>query len=500
MNRETESLVLNVRGGARFCVPATLDQITPYVLLEQEDWFEDEIRFVRRWLRPGMRAIDVGASFGVYAVAMARAVGRNGRVWAFEPTPAVARYLRRNLDLNGCDQATVIVSAVSDRGGSVTFAVGERSELNSVAGANSAYRDFVEVSAVTLDQMAGQQDWRDVDFVKLDVEGHEFEAIRGGAGFFAATSPLVMLEIRTRRGIDLRALGQLAEWGYEFFRLLPGPLLLTPFDLAESMDPFLINLFACKGDRVRKLGADRYLAESDATALGSLPNDAWAAYARSAPYAMDLSLRWPSKPRFFASADRVAYFEGLAAYAHARNAGLGAEERLGWLECAYRCIAEALDVSDTLPRRISFARLAWELGWRNAAVTALKRAADEVMTGATRALEEPLLAPSPRYEQLRVGDGAATWLQCAVIEQYEKLCSFTSMFQGAESIAALEPISGLPHRSAEVDRRGQLVRMRLGMQEVPVHVPDLCLRTEENLNPQFWSGAGRTVLSVSGRH
>ncbi len=40
-------MVLNVRGGARICVPAVLNQITPYILLEQEDWFEDEIRFVR---------------------------------------------------------------------------------------------------------------------------------------------------------------------------------------------------------------------------------------------------------------------------------------------------------------------------------------------------------------------------------------------------------------------------------------------------------------------
>ena len=63
------SLVLNMAGGMKICVPAALDHITTYVLLEQEDWFEDEIRFVRRFLRPGMRAVDVGANFGVYGQA-----------------------------------------------------------------------------------------------------------------------------------------------------------------------------------------------------------------------------------------------------------------------------------------------------------------------------------------------------------------------------------------------------------------------------------------------
>lgn len=85
--------VLNVRGGARMAVPANLECITTYILLEQKEWFEDEIRFVRRWLRPGMRAVDVGANVGVYTVPMARAVGDGGQVWAFEPTPEAADFL-----------------------------------------------------------------------------------------------------------------------------------------------------------------------------------------------------------------------------------------------------------------------------------------------------------------------------------------------------------------------------------------------------------------------
>ncbi len=87
MSQADAGLVISVRGGVRLRVPQTPGQYTTYVLLEQEDWFEDEIRFVRRWLRPGMRAVDVGASYGVYTTAMARAVGPEGRVWAFEPTP-----------------------------------------------------------------------------------------------------------------------------------------------------------------------------------------------------------------------------------------------------------------------------------------------------------------------------------------------------------------------------------------------------------------------------
>src|SRR3954466_14028954 len=104
MSAEGGVLVVNVRGDARLCVPAALDQITPYVLLDQEDWFEDEIRFVRRWLSPGMRVVDVGANYGVYTLAAARAVGPSGTVWAFEPTRHTARFLQRSLELNEAKQ------------------------------------------------------------------------------------------------------------------------------------------------------------------------------------------------------------------------------------------------------------------------------------------------------------------------------------------------------------------------------------------------------------
>ena len=66
-------------GNLRVVVPNTLEQITPYVLTEQHDWFEDEIGFVRAALARGERAIDIGANHGVYALALARRVGFSGQ-------------------------------------------------------------------------------------------------------------------------------------------------------------------------------------------------------------------------------------------------------------------------------------------------------------------------------------------------------------------------------------------------------------------------------------
>jgi len=60
-----------------------------------------EVRFFRRYLRPGDVVIDVGANVGLTTLAAAKAVGDSGRVIAVEPHPRIFRYLQNNLALNG---------------------------------------------------------------------------------------------------------------------------------------------------------------------------------------------------------------------------------------------------------------------------------------------------------------------------------------------------------------------------------------------------------------
>src|SRR5687768_16651957 len=103
----TATTTLTMVDGVRVVVPDLLDLITPYVLREQEDWFEDELRFLRRLLQPGDAVIDIGASYGVYALSMARAVGPSGSVLAFEPSSATARLLEESVATNGYAHVTV---------------------------------------------------------------------------------------------------------------------------------------------------------------------------------------------------------------------------------------------------------------------------------------------------------------------------------------------------------------------------------------------------------
>ena len=80
-------------------------------------------------LHPGMTFIDIGAHVGLFAVPAAMAVGRDGRVIAFEPDPDNRRLLTRNVARHGLENVTIVDAAVADRQGEITL---KRSPFNRI--------------------------------------------------------------------------------------------------------------------------------------------------------------------------------------------------------------------------------------------------------------------------------------------------------------------------------------------------------------------------------
>ena len=84
--------------------------------------------YLRRELREGMEAWNVGANVGVYTLQLAHWVGATGRVVAFEPNPEARAVLIRNVALNSLQpRVEIVASAVGEATGSVDFfTVGRR--------------------------------------------------------------------------------------------------------------------------------------------------------------------------------------------------------------------------------------------------------------------------------------------------------------------------------------------------------------------------------------
>ncbi len=148
-------------------------------ILEEDRCEPHSVALFEAALKPGMTVVDVGAYVGYYTLVASRAVGSQGRVYAFEPAPLNLPALIRNLDVNFCAQnCAVIQKAASDEARKVPMFVfpGDPSQNSLARLVPDATESPINVECVTIDSvLAG----RPAHAVKIDIEGFEPRAIKG---------------------------------------------------------------------------------------------------------------------------------------------------------------------------------------------------------------------------------------------------------------------------------------------------------------------------------
>lgn len=150
------------------------------------------LKLFRELLKPGMRVADVGANVGIYTIAAGLAVGRGGRVYAFEPTPRTASILRANIQLNGLlEQQSVEIrqAAVSSSGGVAQFGL-----YAGNCGHNTLFDldqadEVIETAMYTLDQVVEGV----LDVVKIDAEGADVAVLKGMVGHVRRNSGIQII-------------------------------------------------------------------------------------------------------------------------------------------------------------------------------------------------------------------------------------------------------------------------------------------------------------------
>ena len=151
--------------------------------------------YLRRHLREGMEAWNVGANVGVYTLQLAHWVGAAGRVVAFEPNPEARAVLTRNVALNGLQsRVEIVASAVGAAAGSVDFFTSGADGMGRAGQANPLLTETtrIRVPVAALDDFAAARG-RKPDLVVMDIEGWEIAALQGARSLMDSTRFVVEL-------------------------------------------------------------------------------------------------------------------------------------------------------------------------------------------------------------------------------------------------------------------------------------------------------------------
>lgn len=170
-------------------------------------------------------AVDVGAHVGMWTMQLAK---RFAYVHAFEPVAAHQDCFERNLEFDVCDDryeggVKLYPFALGDHEGSVRIDTAPTSSGDSKVGGDG------DIPLSTLDLF----DLRDVDFIKLDCEGYEYFALKGGKRTILRDLPTIIVEQKPGRGqqFGLRET-QAVEWlqslGYRCVEKMSGDFVMVP--------------------------------------------------------------------------------------------------------------------------------------------------------------------------------------------------------------------------------------------------------------------------------
>ena len=223
--------------------------------------FEElETKFVQRLLKPGMTMVDAGAHHGLYSLLGAKQVGRSGQVVAIEPSERERKRLERHLRVNRCRNVRIAACALGDKAGEEDLYVvqGENDWCNSLRPPDvDEPTQKLRVPVKTLDEVLEEMGIREVDFLKLDVEGAELSALKGADELLrGARRPVILAELQDLRtrpwGYGAREIvNYLAERKYVWFALKAEGGLMRVEGEEERYDT---NLVAAPEERMGEVG------------------------------------------------------------------------------------------------------------------------------------------------------------------------------------------------------------------------------------------------------
>jgi FkbM family methyltransferase len=150
---------------------------------------------IKRLLKPGDLALDIGANFGFLTLLMSKLVGPQGAVHAFEPNPILCNILKTTYAHNCATNVTLHAVAL----GASTAEMELHVPKDNFGGASLVRKPvqsahILKVPVIKLDDVIFREPISRLALIKLDVEGFELEVLKGAQRVLREFHPIVLFE------------------------------------------------------------------------------------------------------------------------------------------------------------------------------------------------------------------------------------------------------------------------------------------------------------------
>ena len=151
------------------------------VVNAEEEYNPLEMEIIKENVKSGDSVIDVGANLGFFTLPLSRFVGDKGRVFSFEPEPENFRALEKNILINKLQNVTLENLAISNENGTTKLFISEDHGAHTIFEQTShkVTGKSIDTHTIRLDDYFLEKSIDEISFIKIDVEGVEFEVLKG---------------------------------------------------------------------------------------------------------------------------------------------------------------------------------------------------------------------------------------------------------------------------------------------------------------------------------
>lgn len=177
--------IYHVDGLGDFYIDSRIDIIKDE-LRRGHPWEPNIAELMKKHIKPGTTAVDIGAHIGTHTLSMSKFVG-DGNVVAFEPQLKLYSELVMNMKLNGCGNVTSHRCALGDTEKEIEMSPAyPGNEGGTAIGSGGDAVKMIPLDAFQLNN---------VSFIKMDVENFEYEVLLGAEKTIVKNRPVMIIEI-----------------------------------------------------------------------------------------------------------------------------------------------------------------------------------------------------------------------------------------------------------------------------------------------------------------
>lgn len=156
-------------------------------------------KLVTKLLTKNMTCLDIGANIGYYVMLEKKILGNTGRIIAIEPSPENFKYLSKNIRRHDSSNIEIHNIAAGNVSGTLNFLMykdeSNSGHIISDDEIKNTSGKVIQVPVKPIDILVKELNLKKLDFLRMDVEGYEYEILKGMLKTLEEFRPIIQIEI-----------------------------------------------------------------------------------------------------------------------------------------------------------------------------------------------------------------------------------------------------------------------------------------------------------------